>query len=133
MSWFANKRLRQSLGTEYDGDSSRVSAQYNLWDEIKLATKSTIENIFYTDSALTTKLPFKCAGIVQEKEVQFVRTNNTVPIYNAMDRSNVHHIQYITTCNFKMKTWEQLAGEKKAIAITELEFNIANQFDSDGE
>jgi len=30
LSWFSNKRLRQSLGTECDGDSSRVSAQRNL-------------------------------------------------------------------------------------------------------
>ena len=133
MSWFANKRLRQSLGTEYDGDSSRVLAQCNLWDKIKLATKSTIKNIFYTDNALTVKLPFKCAGIVQQKEVQFGRTNITVPVYNAMDRSTVHHVQYIATCNFKMKTWEQSAGEKKAITLTVSEFNIADQFDSDGE
>ena len=41
-----------------------MSAQRNLWDEIKLATKNAIKNIFYTDNTLTIKLPFKCAGTV---------------------------------------------------------------------
>lgn len=133
LSWFGNKRYCQSLGGDYDGDSSRVSAQCNLWEEIKMATKSAIDNIFYTDNALTIKLPFKCTGIVQQKEVQFVRTNIVVPVRSAMDQSTVNHVQYIATCTFKMKTWEQLAGEKKAIAMSVSEFNIADQFDSDGE
>lgn len=133
LTWFGNKRYRQSLGTEYDGDSSRVSAQRNLWEEIKTATKSAIENIFYTDNALTIKLPHRCAGIVQQKEVQFVRTNIVVPVTNAMDCTTVNHVQFIATCTFKMKTWEQLSGEKQAIAISVTNFNIADEFDSDGE
>ena len=57
-----------------------------------------------------------------------------VPVYNAMDKSTVHHnVQYIATCNFMMKMLEQLAGEKKAIALPVSEFNVADQFDSDGE
>ena len=110
-----------------------MSAQRNLWDEIKLATKSAIENIFYTDNALTIKLPFKCAGTVQQKDVQFIRTNITVPLTNAMDNSTVHHVQFIATCNFKMKTKQQFVGEKKAIALSVSEFKIADQFDSDGD
>jgi len=48
-----------------------------------------------------------------------------------MNNSTVRHVQFIATCNFKMKTWEQFACEKKAIALLVSEFNIAGQFDSD--
>jgi len=43
-----------------------------------------------------------------------------------MDNSTVHHVQFIATCNFKMKTKQQFADEKKAIALSVSEFNIAD-------
>jgi hypothetical protein len=45
LSWFANKRLRQSMGDAYNEYSSRVSAQRKLWNEIKNATRNSIKGV----------------------------------------------------------------------------------------
>ncbi len=80
-SWFGNKRLRQSMGTRFDGSCSHVTAYHTIWDEFKKAERNQIQDgVVYSTNVQLIKLPFKCAGLVQQLDIKFNPTDIQVAI-----------------------------------------------------
>jgi hypothetical protein len=135
LSFYATKRLQMTLGTDYDGDSSRVSAHCQAWDDFK-KNKRPSNGIVFFNNVQVIKLPPKCSGLVEQSALEFILTANTctlpghLNIDNTCDADSVH-LLFVAVATFRVMTAEQLEKEKEAVPVTLQDWDITNKFDSE--
>jgi hypothetical protein len=121
-SFFATKRLRMTFGQDYNGDSSRVSAHSQAWDDFKKNERPLNGIVFSNDVQVITP-PLKCSGLVEQTAHEFIPTGNTcrIPGRQNIDGTpdpDIVHIQFVAVATFRVMTVEQLEKEKKAVKFT---------------
>ena len=128
-AFFGNRRVRKELGSQYDGDSSRIVANSRVVNEFKIAESgNTKDGVVYPKDIQLIKLPQKCAGLIEKSSLSYIPTG----VNCSLSKDSVHR-QFIAILTLKVKTVDQLQEEKKAVPVNVRDWNITDQYDSDDD